>query len=96
MWEYTAAFLSAALDTLPTTSTRFLFSSEHHLAPDSSTTFTGESGKNTKALKEEYTMKEDARKRTVAPMLVDFSSHMINCLLPPPGLAQSWFLAPNE
>lgn len=96
MWEYTAAFLSAALDTLPTTSTRFLFSSEHHLAPNSSTTSTAESGKNTKALKEEYTMKEDVRKRTVAPMLVDYSSHMINCFLPPPGLAQSWFLAPNE
>lgn len=75
------AFLSAALDTLPTTSTRFLFSSEHHHAPDSSTTSTGENGKDTKTLKEAYTMKDDARKRTIAPMLVDFSSHMIDKFL---------------
>lgn len=79
MWEYTVAFLSAALDTLPTTSTRFLFSSERHLASNSSTT--SENGKDTKALKEEYTMKEGARKRTLAPMLVDFSSHMTDKFL---------------
>lgn len=78
MWEYTVAFLSAALDTLLTTSTRFLSSSEHHLPLDSSTTSTGENRKDTKALKKEYTVKEDARKRAIAPMLADFSCHMID------------------
>lgn len=96
MWEYTVASLSAALDRLPTTTTGCLFSSEHHPAPHSSTTCTGENGENIKALKKEYTMKEDARKRAFPPMLVDTSPHVINSLLPPPDLASPQFVAPDR
>lgn len=87
MWEYTVAFLSAALDMLPTTTTNFLFSSEHHPAPHSSTTCTGGNGENINILKVEYTMSENARKRAVHPTLVHISSQMIKSLLAPAGIA---------
>lgn len=90
------ASLSAALDMLPTTTTSFLFSSEHHPAPHSSTTCTGGNGENTKALKVECAMSEDARKRDMHPTPVRISSPVINSLLPPAGIAWSQFQAQTD
>lgn len=71
----------------------FLFSSECHPAPHSSTTCIGEHGKNPKTLKDKYYTKEDARKRKSSyagwyPIL-----HITSSLLSPSGLSWLPFLA---